>query len=842
MLAAGRLPAQQRVPLGYDEGLFELVAEGLPTVPLTVLVSPRGKYLLPLRGTLDPLAVAYTMVPDSMLVRVTRPAGVGIATLRWATTARGLVVDKLTPLDSDDVVVRGDELFVSAPRLAELVEGAVDVDVATLTIRAKRAAGFPAQIRLDVHTRRREELRRTTTDAVRPRAVVPFIPTTGFGVVEWALGGAFTPLSVPSTVESRIGMGLFGGMLKTRGALSLAGAGESGLHGGEASYHRVFPDGVWLRQVQVGDILSEGALARPMRGLTFTNAPFLRSTRFGDLPFSRPLPPGWEYEVYEGDRLVGYADAASNTPLNIPLQYGTTPLRVRLYGPAGELVESAVSYVIPIEQLPAGEWQYAAGAGKCTLGSCSGLSYGELRHGFTSALTVQAGMDEIHDSTARVTRPYGAVSLLPAPGWTASLQARAQAYTRASVQHFGEGRVTGGVSAGINSPGEGGISVGKETDAVLFGQASVQLLHVLRALGDRSLSVTSRVEGRQHGGGGRWDVTATAPMRTGVIDIGLQSDPLAATRDSGAGPPMLRIAPTISLAHGRFEQLGTPVLRVEGGFQGASLTQWDAALSLQPGRGFANISLRHLAGIPGTQLAIGGSLALGFGRVIGRMAAHGGRVEGGYSANGAVAFGNVRRATPLEYGGLGLSGVEGRVYRDNDGDGQFGAGDQVVGNVTVQVGGLRTTTDSAGRYGLWNIVPYEALEVAVDSLSLEEPGWVPALGTRALRPSPQQFTRVDFPLVRTREVIGRIAVPARMAAPSGVSIELRDTRTGALYQARTFSDGAFYLSRVRPGRYLLTVASSSLRALGALDVVPRGVTVSADGDDVVEIPTVVLSR
>lgn len=841
-LTRAPLHAQQRVPAGYDEGSFELVAEGLPAVTLTVLVSPRGKYLLPLRGVLEPLGVPLVIVADSSLVHVTRPAGVGTATLRWSGTARGLVVDKLTPLDSDDVILRTDEVYVAAPRLAELVDGAVDVDLATLTIRVKRAGGFPAQVRLDVHMRRREELRRATTDAVRPQATVPFVPHTGFGVVEWALGGSVTPVSYPSAVESRVGMGLYGGMLKTRAALTLPAAGSPfSVTGGEASYHRVFPDGRWLRQVQVGDVLSEGALARPIRGITLTNAPFMRGLRFGDLPFSRPLPPGWEYEVYEAGRLVGYADAASNTPLNIPLQYGTTPLRVKLYGPAGEVVESAVSYVIPVEQLPGGEWQYATGAGTCKLALCSGMSYGEVRHGLTSALTVQAGVDELHDSTARVMHPYGAVSLLPAPGWTASVQARSQAYLRGSVQHFGEDRLTGGVSAGLNLPGEGGIAVANETDGVWFLQSSVQLLHVLSRLGDRTVSVSTRVEGRQHGGGGRWDVTATSPIRNGVMDLGLQSDPLALTRDSGGGTPMLRIAPTLSLAHGRLERLGSPVLRIEGGFQGARLTQWDAALSLQPGRGFANISLRHLAGTSGTQLAIGGSLMLGVGRVLGRLTSRGGRVEGGYSANGAVAFGSVKRTMPLEYGGLGLSGVEGRVFRDRDGNGVFGPGDDPSANVTVQVGGLRTFTDSAGRYALWNVLPYEALDVMVDSLTLEEPGWVPAVSMRTLRPSPQQFTRVDFALVRTREVIGRIATAASMPMAAGVSIELRETQTGALYQARTFSDGAFYVSRVRPGTYVLRVAASSLKALGAAEQAPRAVTVGADGDDVVEIPPVVLT-
>jgi hypothetical protein len=291
-----------------------------------------------------------------------------------------------------------------------------------------------------------------------------------------------------------------------------------------------------------------------------------------------------------------------------------------------------------------------------------------------------------------------------------------------------------------------------------------------------------------------------------------------------------------------FRRLAYPILRLEAGLQSGHLVQWESALSLQPGRGYVNLTLRHAPGLGGTQFTLGGSYALGLGRVITRVTQHSGQLDGGYSASGAVAFGSVRHATPLEYGGLGLSGVEGHVFRDVDGDGKLGPHDEPVANATVRVGGLVTHTDSSGRYSMWNVLPYQAVRVQVDTLSLEDPGWVPALPTRTLRPSPQQFTGVDFGLVRTREISGTLLPGAKIATTAGVGLELRDVDGGALHASRTFSDGAFYFGRVRPGHYRLAVAKASASALGITNPPQVDVVVGPDSDALIELAPITLER
>lgn len=835
LVQAAPLPAQRPVTPApaYEEGIFELVAPTMQTTQLVVLVSPRGVFLLPLRATLEPLGVPLTIAVDSQLARVTRPGGIGVATLRWGARA-GLVVTDSVRVDPADVVVRGAEVYVAAPQLARLIEGTVDVDLATLSVHAARTAGFPAQLLANVRQRRGEALRQGARDAVVP-VTVPFHPTTGFGVVEWSVSGSGTPLGMPNSVDTRAGMGLFGGMLKTAAALTLPlGGRRVSASYGEMSYHRVFPDGTLLRQVRIGDIFSDGAVARPLRGLAISNSPFIRSQRFGELPFSRPLPPGWEYDVFEGERLVGYADASTRRGVAVPVQYGMTPLHVRLYGPAGEVVESTVSFVIPVDQLPAGQWEYSLGGGRCAVGQCDGVAYADVRRGITPYLTLQLGADETSDSSTRNVRPYGAVSYLPAPGWTTQMQARRAAFLRGSVQRYSTGGVSGGGSFGVNAAGEGGTAIGRDSGATLFAQASVDLLHVFHRLGDRSLTFAGRVDRPRAGGAGRWDVATYFPIQRGILELGVQSDPLANLPAQATGVPVLRVAPTLTLTRRR-GRLGSPVLRTEAGFQGGSLAQWDVGLSLQPGRGNANLSLRHMIGTPGTQLNIGGNLTIGAVRTVSRMTGRGGQLAGAYSGSGAVAFGSVRRATTLPYGGLGLSGVEGVVFRDLNGDGRLDAGDTPAAGVLVAMGALRTTTDSSGRYSSWNLLPYEAIGIQVDSLSLDDPSWVPALSMRTLRPSPQQFTRVDFPLVRTREVIGRLVGPPGTAL-GGVAIELRGEGSGALQVVRTFTDGAFYVGRVRPGRYVVALAEASRRVLGAELVGSTIVIVPATGDEVVEVP------
>jgi hypothetical protein len=209
-----------------------------------------------------------------------------------------------------------------------------------------------------------------------------------------------------------------------------------------------------------------------------------------------------------------------------------------------------------------------------------------------------------------------------------------------------------------------------------------------------------------------------------------------------------------------------------------------------------------------------------------------------------VALDGARRPATFEGPGVGLAGAAGRVFYDVNGNGLFDAGDLPAVNVRVVVNGAPVRTDSAGRYRAWNVVPYEASAIAIDTLAFTDFSWTLLRGKTVIRATPGTFNPVDFPLVRTRELAGQVVGDSSIATVGGVTLLLTSTAGGAPQRIVTFSDGSFYVSRVLPGRYRLTVTSSALDALRAIadpGELPVDVTLLAD-DPVLTVPTLRLRR
>jgi outer membrane usher protein FimD/PapC len=184
------------------------------------------------------------------------------------------------------------------------------------------------------------------------------------------------------------------------------------------------------------------------------------------------------------------------------------------------------------------------------------------------------------------------------------------------------------------------------------------------------------------------------------------------------------------------------------------------------------------------------------------------------------------------------------VYYDVNGDGVFDAGDLPAANVRVVVNGAQVRSDSSGRYHAWNVVSYEAPAIAIDTLAFTDFSWTLLRGRTTVRATPGTFNRVDFPLVRTRGLAGQLVADSSIATVGGVTLLLASAGGGPPQRIVTFSDGSFYVSRVLPGRYLLSVASSALDALQAVaepSALPVEIALVAN-DPVLTVPSVRLRR
>ena len=826
--------AAQELPSGYEQGLFEVRLGSLPAATLTVVVNDQGRLLLPLRPVLELGGTPMERDSSGNTIRVSALAE-GPPAILDVAGARVLAADTLA-LAPGDLVQAGGEVYLAVPALALLLGAEAQVDWEALAVSITRGVPFAAETRREVESRRAAELRHQGGEVGFAGDTVSYRAVSGAGVVDWAVSGRVGSEPSPPSLRLGSGFSLVGGMLTLRGTLA-ADSGSAGLLDPTVAYHRVFPRGRFVRQLHLGDHLSAGLRARSLRGITIGNAPFLRRTRFDHVLLSPELPPGWQYEVYQGGRLVGFSDATAERPVSVPLEYGSTPVQVKMYGPAGEIRESSVIYSVPVTQLPRGVNEYAAGVGACPRGECTLAGYLDLRRGVTRTLTVAGGFEyeQPADSAGPVLSPFGAVSALLRPGTSAEVQALLGSFVRASLQHVAAGGVAH-ATAGIAYPGSGQFSFAPLASPRWqagggFSRSNVGAGPV------RAYALNGRVEGTQEAGLDRVRVSALAAFRSARLETGYESG-------LPGSPGVVFVRPSVSLPRFVPRRLRGSGISGSLAFAEGELRQAGFNTSLQTGpTSFATLALQWLPDPNGMAVYLTFARRLGFANVQTQAASLRSQVQGSWSAEGSVAYGGRGGVLALPYRGTGMAGVGGRVFYDLDGDGVFSAGDRPLPGATVRIGSVSVKSGADGTYRTWSVLPFEAAQVALDTLSLDEAGWVPVARGVELRPAPHVFAAVDIPLVQTRELAGQLVPGREVPTVAGVTLEIASRETGDVQRVSTFSDGEFYVSRVRPGTYDIRVAESSLRALNAIaDPNPLVLVVPASGDVLVQAPPITLRK
>jgi hypothetical protein len=154
------------------------------------------------------------------------------------------------------------------------------------------------------------------------------------------------------------------------------------------------------------------------------------------------------------------------------------------------------------------------------------------------------------------------------------------------------------------------------------------------------------------------------------------------------------------------------------------------------------------------------------------------------------------------------------VFRDENGDGLRGPGEDVLKDVYVEAG-LRTTdaiTDETGRAIVDGLRPYIPILVGIDESSLGDPYLAPATKGIVVVPRPGVATVIELPISPSGEVEGVLQSPSGAELP-GVVLELIDGRGALVAATMSEFDGFFLFERIPYGRYRLRVATDSARAL-----------------------------
>lgn len=166
----------------------------------------------------------------------------------------------------------------------------------------------------------------------------------------------------------------------------------------------------YVKQLSIGKIRSQSisSIFAPVVGVQVTNSPTTYRRSFGTYVLSNYTEPNWTVELYVNGVLINYvkADAAGFYTFNVPLVYGNTNIKLRLYGPFGEERSTEQNINIPFNFLPKNEFEYTASGGIVEDGHDTRFARFSSNYGLNRHITVGAGFEYLSSITSGSKIPY----------------------------------------------------------------------------------------------------------------------------------------------------------------------------------------------------------------------------------------------------------------------------------------------------------------------------------------------------------------------------------------------------------------------------------------------------
>jgi hypothetical protein len=635
-------------------------------------------------------------------------------------------------------------------------------------------------------------------------------------VFAYEVRGSSQNPAATSSYDFGLGMGAASGSAVVRGR----GTGD-GPPQIEGAWSRAWPRSKWLTQLRLGDGPTSGSRPQAVRGAFLTNAPINRAILVEDLPFAGSLPPHWSIEAYREGRLVGFdsVGGSGQYSLTLPIHYGENPVDFVAYGPFGEVRTFNRTFRALPSMVPAGALEYGMSAGTCRISRCSGTANLDLRYGASRRWTLRTGLEQIWGTEqGSIFHPYAAVVATPINPLGIELEGVANLLHRAGLRFEPSVRLrlTGDyiayAASGNWSPF---LPAGTREQWSLYGRLMPGRrlgALVVEAQGSRTLMRDGAQTDARVGAAlqventvlrpylrGQWIPEAGGPVQRSYV--GLQATVL----------PLRGLGPVLGglwlQGQAETEMTGSPTsgsvvisrnlgraFRIEGG------TRWERGLT---GPIFTFSVVSQLASVRSTSLVT--------------AQAGEGPARLDQSIAGSVVWSRGSSALALSSEpSLDRGGVGGEVFLDLNGNARRDPEEPPLPGTRLLVGNRWMTADSAGRYQVWGVSPYEEILISTDTASLKSPWWVPRFAAQAVTPTPNLVRSADVPIDIGGVIEGSLVLDGRMSQSLGrpLPIVLTETETGTRTTIVSFTDGSFYRMGLRPGRYEATVEAGVLERMG----------------------------
>jgi hypothetical protein len=767
-----------------------------------------GVFYLPLGAVLAQLEINHRLEPAEGVVSgfyldKNTPYRIGFR------DGSARVARRTVPLPTESFVATELEFFVLPVLFEELFGLRVEVHEGALAIQVTASRELP--VAESVRRRERNQRLLSQTDTIAPDVVFPRDRRVlDGGVLQYSASASQSERGTEAALDLRAGVELLGGDLELGVQGMRIGAGVS-QERVSARWRYVFGGEAAVSQVTFGRVFSTGLRSLTLDGVEITNRPVTQRLTLGTHVIQGDALPDWEVELLVNDGLVGYsrADQLGRYRFELPLGFGTSVVRLRFHGPAGELREEAQAIQVPFTFVPPGRFDYAVSAGQLE-GSGDRTVRAQAAIGITGWLTTQTGVDYIADSDSARPVVYQTISARPVAGLNLALDAAPSALYRATSEVFLPSRFQFTTSFAryrddsplnpqraaweLTGQGYGPLSSG----AVAL---STRVTGAVRRFISGARQLTGDIEAMLNVG--PW-MPSLGYRRSSVTDVGAPATIASEIRASSSiflgawrGAPaflrngFLRAVYTHDLARAKPVNLqvfaSRPLLqdrRLEFGFTRDFVT------------GSNQLEARFLWDISSVRSA---------------SSVH--RQPGGttvtQSLSGAIGYDSRRAHLAMsEQPWVGRAGASIQLFLDENGNDVRDRGEPLLPGGTVRLdraSPLKLTRPGVLRAS--ELVAYQRYTAVIDPASLKNPLWIPKFASFSFIADPNRYKSIDVPFVVGGTIDGTVLLQVgdEDRPVPGLRMLLRRDGDSTITRLPTFADGSYYHPGLPPGKYEVSV-------------------------------------
>lgn len=599
-----------------------------------------------------------------------------------------------------------------------------------------------------------------------------------------------------------------------------------------------------LTQIYAGQTNSDGLISRNFTGVRLTNEPIEPRFLYDSYEIEGRAEAGSEVELYYNNALYDYKRVTDTGQYRFlaPLTYGTSRLRLRIYGPDGRITEREERIQIPFSFLPKGDFSYHVNAGRldnAIFGRTreSNIFQGDFAYGISGWLTQKAGIEYFNEYSGQTPLLYSSTSARILDEYLFNVDIAPNVFYRVS----GNVVYPNSASWGINYTyfAERGIynPLGNESEFagnVFIPFRLAEIPFNLRLTGN--YAVKEPLDNSNY--------TIDLNSRFNRLNLRLSYrdrefgrfnlDPGTNSALSASATYLVSRRPEIPWYLQNTFISGS--LEYNPGLATFEEAELQASRSVfDNGRIQASFSRNFL----GDFNYVNVGLTIDFNAFRSTSTARNIRRESSFTQNirGSVGFDDFNKDVVLSNRQqVGRSATSLRLFVDSNNSGTYDRGEEVIDDEAVRIGKAGvTTTSKNGILRFSQLQAYHRVNMEINESAIKNPLLIPETERFSIVTDPNQYKPINIPFYVSGVIEGRVRrLNSRgEQSASGIRLYLKAAERDFDREIQTFSDGSFYAYEVPPGNYTLKVDSTQLQFLNAKtepEVLEFEVKALAEGD------------